>query len=305
MKYVIGIDGGGTKSRILAVDLNRNILGSGMGGSTNLASNPKEDVFQSLKNTVVDLLNKTGLKLSDCLSLCIGSAGLDSNFLIESMKEIIITIGINCPIIVVNDSLLVLEAALGGKQGIVIISGTGSIAYGKDEKGNTIRCGGWGHILDDVGSAYWIAKEAFRCSMRYYDGRGEKTLLEEKLKSAMNITDMSECIQKVYNEFNKSDLAAFPVYVDECAVLKDNVSLDIIKRAANELYLLTDTVLKKLKINTKEIFVSGGTIMNSNVLFGNFCDIIEKKIPAVEVKKINKKPVMGAVDLALKGVLYQ
>jgi len=297
LKYFIGIDGGGTKSRLLAIDQNYDMIGNALGSSTNLASNSKEVVYHHLKSMIDDFLLNSSMEIEDCLGICIGSAGIDSKNSGLAMEQIIKDIGFTCQIIAVNDSLLALAAGAKGGPGVVVISGTGSIAYGMDSNKNTVRCGGWGHILDDGGSGYWIGKEALKYALRSSDGRGKKTVLEEIFKEVFKVTYLPDCIDYIYSGFNKAKIAGYAVYVKEGAAKKDSVCMEIIDRGAKELFLLADTLIKSINETAPEVIVSGGTILNIESLFSAFRGYMEKQYPAINVMKLDREPVLGAIHL--------
>lgn len=299
MKYFIGIDGGGTKSRLLAVDENGNKIGSAYGNSTNLASNSKTFVHDSLRRLIDCFLMNSNVKIADCIGFCIGSAGLDSENACLIMEQMIQNFGFSCRIITVNDSLLVLAAATKGRPGVVVVSGTGSIAYGMDTNGEALRCGGWGHVLDDGGSGYWIGKEALRSALRSFDGRGEKTVLEDMFREEFHITHLPDLIEKIYGEFNKAEIAGYAIYVKEGVKQNDKVCMDIMKEAARELYLLADAVIKRMREEEPNVIVSGGTILNHDVLYSGFRMHMKKNYPSINVVKIDKEPVMGAIYLLI------
>ena len=93
-------------------------------------------------------------------------------------------IGYKARILVVNDALIALQAGVGDAPGIVIVSGTGSIAYGRNDRGEASRAGGWGYVLGDEGSGYWIGRLALRAVVRHADGRGRATSLTPRLLDA-------------------------------------------------------------------------------------------------------------------------
>lgn len=299
INYYIGIDGGGTKSRLIAVDGEQALLGQNESGSTNLASNSKDEVLIELRKLFSGFFAKTHVKQENCAGLCIGSAGIDYAGNKRQMEELISACGFTCPIMVVNDSQIVLAAATGGEAGAVVVSGTGSIALGMDVDGKTVRCGGWGHILDDVGSAYWMGIEGIRRALRSYDGRGQKTILEEHLSEAMGLRHITDCLEPVYDGvLGKQDIAKLAPLVSKSAQAGDQVSIKIMEDSARELFLLADAVLRKLSILPDVVTVSGGTIVNDEILLRLFTEIMARERPAVRVEKIRAEPIMGAVFLA-------
>lgn len=300
MDYYLGIDGGGTKSRIMAADENENVIGIGFGGSTNINSNAREIVLENLRELFNSLIEEYGLIKSDCKAIAIGSAGLDSDASIEIMETMIRSLGFFCKIIAVNDSQLVLSAATRMNAGITVISGTGAIAYGTKGNGKSIRVGGWGPMFDDGGSAYWIGKEALKAVFYAYDGRGDKTVLTDYLIKYFDIEEVPDCIDVIYNDFNKSEVAKLAIEVTRGAKAGDLVCKRILAEAAIELSLLVETCTKRLGIpDGLDVYVSGGTFMNSDELFNAFSARVIRKFPAVRVLKIDKEPVFGAIYLAM------
>lgn len=303
-KYYIGIDGGGTKCRLLAVDQERRPIGEALGKSTNLSSNTKEFVLDSLTQLFEDFFELSGMVQEDCSGICIGSAGLDSQKNQDQMEDIIKQLGFTCKVTAVNDSLLALAAATRGKPGVVVVSGTGSIAYGMDAKGKTVRCGGWGHILDDEGSGYWMGKEALRCAMRAYDGRGQNTMLVKLILKKCKANSLLDCMDQVYRGFDKSQIAGYSKLVEDGAQQGDAVSLKITAQAAQALYELAAATLKQMQAENLDVIVSGGNILNNAFLYTRFHALMEKQYPNIQVKKIDQEPVIGAIYLATPHLKY-
>lgn len=301
--YYIGIDGGGTKSRLIAVDESQTVLGQNESGSTNLASNTGSEVFRELDSLFTGFFDKTGLTPDDCAGLCMGSAGIDYPGNKRLMEELIAKCGFTCPITVVNDSRIVLAAATGGGKGpcAVVVSGTGSIALGMDEDGESVRCGGWGHLLDDMGSAYWMGIEGIRRALRSYDGRCQKTVLEKSLPIAMGLNHITECLEPVYGgKLGKQEIAKLAPMVTAGAMAGDKACTEILETSAGELFLLADATIRKLKVAPDVVTVSGGTIVNSEIYLAKLREIMSRERPGVRVETIREEPIMGAVFLARK-----
>ncbi|MDR1138392.1 MAG: hypothetical protein LBK70_00760 [Clostridiales bacterium] len=301
MRHYIGIDGGGTNSRLLCVDEHQKQIGDIVyGGGTNIASNSCDYVKDNLHRLLDGFYAKTSLSRQDCLGVCIGSAGVDSSMHVKMMQKSIRGLGYECKIVVVNDGLLPLANYVDkGKLGIVLISGTGSIAYGMDKMGNTIRVGGWGHILDDGGSGYWIAIQALHCAFCAYDGRGKPTVLTDMLLSHFGIQDLADCIGTVYGEYSKdkSKVAQLSRLVMQGALQGDTICNDILVQAAKQLSILATSLLRRLNTQDANVVVNGGNILGNYILMDNFVKTIQESYPAVNVIKAQKDPVWGAIAL--------
>ena len=182
MKYVIGVDGGGTKTEAVAYDLNGNVLEKSLTGFGNLVNDEKE----ALKNIIDSLeviLNKLGKE--DLQGLYLGLAGSEVGDNAKIVKdEIKNKFGLDS--VIMNDGDLALKALLKGEDGILVIAGTGSTAFGiKGDK--EARCGGWGHLLGDEGSAYKISIEAFKNMIYEYDFGLEMSDLSKSILDELNI----------------------------------------------------------------------------------------------------------------------
>ena len=174
--FFIGIDGGGTRSRLVAMNENMEAACHLQGGSTNIASETYEGVYTNIKNLLNELTDATQAGLASVLSLCIGSAGASTGNNAQLLEKIFRDIGYTGKLTIMNDAELVLLAATRGEPGIIIISGTGSVGYAIDKEGATHRAGGWGHLIDDAGSGYRIGMDAIQAALMDFDGRGEKTV---------------------------------------------------------------------------------------------------------------------------------
>jgi len=302
LKYVIGIDGGGTKTILKVVSLDGSILAEITGGSSNIQSASISKVTETLSDMLDSALYKKGLKKEECKYICMGAAGVDGIFEKELLENQFRSYGIHCPIYITNDSEVMLEASVGMSEGIVVISGTGSIAYGRDKSGKEVRAGGWGHIIGDEGSGYWIATKAITAAARYSDSRAEKTILLEMLLKKLGIKEARDILNFLYNSSNgKSEIAALAVVVDEAYRAGDKVARDILLSAAKELFLMLDAVAVALdfEVDSFPVVAGGSVFSNNELVYNTFCNyVVQKYSGAFVIKSINKA-VDGAVKIAL------
>jgi len=307
INYYIGIDGGGTNCRLIAVDEQLNQILAIDGGSTNTASNTLVSVSETFNRLFSLLFSQHGLTKEGCLGLCIGNSGLDNEASFKKINNIIDKVGFSCPITIVNDGVIALASATRGNPGVIIISGTGSIAYGLDTDGNIIRCGGWGPMFDAIGSGYWIGKEALKHAFYAYDGRGPDTVLTQVIKEAFYITDLPDCLEQLYGEkaLNKADIAKIAIEVEQGAqVYGDAVCMQILNEAADGLVKMANAVLKRTGTLSKHITVSGGCILNNAYLFDVFTRKINEIYPTAYINKLEHEPVWGAIYLAVQSNTY-
>jgi len=167
MTYVLGIDAGGTKTVCLLADEGGTIVAEARGGGANLQAAGELEVEKVLHRVMEEALGDRAVVPA---AICLGIAGVDRPDDSAVVSAIMRRIGYKARIVVVNDALVALEAGAPGQPGIVVISGTGSISYGRNANGEAARAGGWGYVLGDEGSGYWIGRAGCApCSGRRID----------------------------------------------------------------------------------------------------------------------------------------
>lgn len=297
MDCIIGLDGGGTKTLLRAVDMDKNIICEVLGGSSNLCSNSDEIVYNNLKNLF--------LEIGDIhpIAICLGSAGISGKGSKERLNEILFELT-NCQSIkVVGDMETPLAAEVGSGMGVLVIAGTGAIAFGQDGMGNTARSSGWGHIIGDEGSSYWIAAQGLKAAMRGYDGRDTPTMLTKLMADAMKVSPDNEIVAEVYKNYSeKSKMASLSHIVNEAAELGDSAAYAIMNQAAEEILISISSVVKRLSIEKEPfpVIVSGGLLLNSRILKELFIEKTYNAFPNAEVRELSKDPAWGAVEIAFE-----
>jgi len=291
--YYIGIDGGGSTSRLLAVDENDNIIAERLGGATNLTALSSEAV----SGNISELLR--GLDLSECKSLCIGTAGIADGGNIPRVEKIFRGLGYKGKLKIVSDAVIALMAETKGEAGIVVISGTGSIAYAIDKEGNTSRCGGWGALIDDGGSGCKIGMEAIRYALMAFDGRGKKTVLEDMINKHFGLKQISDILKIIYSpSFEKAKAAKLSKLVSKAAKQKDEAAMLIEEEAALELAKLAKTLIKKHGLYENFVVLSGGILLNNSNIQAKLSGHILEAYPKVKISKLDTPAEMGAVYMA-------
>ncbi|WP_066497095.1 BadF/BadG/BcrA/BcrD ATPase family protein [Abyssisolibacter fermentans] len=302
MNFVIGIEGGGTKSTIAIADLNGKFIDKTITGTTNINSSSLETVSENIHLAVNALLERNNLNKENCSSFCIGSAGIDSKADKQRMMQLIKSLGIEGLIAVTNDAEISLKAGIEKGEGILIIAGTGSIAYGEDTVGNCYRAGGWDYLIGDEGSGYWIATQAINKALKSWDEKGEKSKLLCMLMDEISIQDVEEFINYIYKvPFNKKIIAGLSVVVDRAYQEGDSTSKAILYQASKELVFLTQTILKRMKYKGQEItlIAHGSILVNNKFVYDKFKTEISKIYPNIKVIKLRQGAWYGAVKLAL------
>ncbi|MCL2405248.1 MAG: hypothetical protein FWC92_06850 [Defluviitaleaceae bacterium] len=301
MQYVIGIDGGGSRSRLVAINTNKEIIAHCEGGTTNITAETYHGVYTNMQQLLADFCATAPVSLEGCKSLYIGSAGASTGDNANLLTNIFRDLGIQGKIKVTNDAELALLTATGEEPGIIIISGTGSVGYAIDKAGTTHRAGGWGHIIDDGGSGYRIGMDAIKAALMETDGRGPKTILTGMVTQFFDLASPVQILGYIYsNEFHKSKIAKLSVLVEEAANLGDGVAAAIEAQAASDLIALAHSLMHRAQLFEHNIVLSGSIILRSKNIRPMFEAAIAKAFPNTSIKEMNESAELGAAYIALK-----
>jgi N-acetylglucosamine kinase-like BadF-type ATPase len=211
-------------------------------------------------------------------------------------------IGYKSRVTVTNDALVALVAGAGHAPGVVIVSGTGSIAFGRNAKDEAARSGGWGYILGDEGSGYWIGRHALRAVMREADGRGPATVITPRLLRHFDVTRAQDLVHPIYHtDLRPSALARLAHYVQEAHDRQDHVAAGILEQGARELMACAGSVVAQLDLSAAEcVFVLAGGMFHAVPWLAH---VLRERIPQIasraDVRVLDKEPAWGAVLLAL------
>lgn len=302
MKYLIGIDGGGSNSRYVVCDTNAKVLYHCRGGATNFLKYDVNDVCK----TIYTLINKCtkNLKITskDIKAVVIGTAGAgrreDALYLKKNLKKFFKSKNISLEFEVFSDGNIALEGAFAGQEGSIIISGTGSIIFGKGKDGKIYRLGGYGNKIGDEGSGYSIARKGLNAASQDFDGRGGKTLLTNYLKRNFKIVSGPELVNKIYRK--NFDIASFAPFVLKAADRGDKISVEILNDEADELIKHIKAMKKLIGVRKLKVAFSGSLISNKNY----FSDLLRKKVKShlrgIEIVEPKNPPEIGAILLAKK-----
>lgn len=296
---VLGVDAGATKTECLLADERGSILAKARGPGANFQLFTEDEVAFALGALVSQVLpGPRGL--ADALCVGIAGAGRERDF--QVMRRILEHLGVARENLVTHDALIALVAGASERYGVVLIVGTGAAAFGVDREGREARAGGWGPLLGDEGSAYWMGLRALRAVMRAYDGRAAKTLLERPILSRLGIDDVEAMVHRVYRQLAREEIAALAPLVQQAADLGDGEAQSIIDDAAREFVRAVESVIGRLDLAGKSfpLVLSGGLWKAVPVLRQDFENIIRKVAPWADVRELSVEPAQGAVALALE-----
>ncbi len=301
MPFVLGIDGGGSKSTAALSADGVTVLSTHTAGGCNLNTVPVAEARSALGEAIHGVLESAGVSADDVQSVCAGVAGTQSPEVAAKIKEIIAAVLPKSQVQVVGDTVIALDADFSGGPGVVCISGTGSIAFGRNERGETARAGGWGRFVSDEGSGHWIGQRAASQCLQALD-MGRSSSLITGVMHHWRIATREQLVQRCNQDQvpNFSDL--FPVVLaanDE----GDALAGEILASAGTKLARVTQIVLRRLWVGRSavEVAITGGVFANSAHIRQIFGNVIRTDRPEVGVRTSEREPYMGALYLAKKG----
>ncbi|ROL56640.1 hypothetical protein D9V87_10435 [Bacteroidetes/Chlorobi group bacterium MS-B_bin-24] len=296
---IIGIDGGGTRTRAI-LKRGDEILSQTTVGTTRVGSVGVGESCERLLTIITDLCDQAELDTSEVDIVVAGLAGVWLDEEKQRSTHLLKTLARtqNIPlsdVIITSDAEIAVEGAFGGNNGIVLIVGTGSIAIGKIGKDKFVRCGGWGIELDDEGSGAWIGREGLTAVVRALDGRGKPTMLTNMLADFNPLIDINNprTIVKAYAERTFEYQMLTPT-VMRCAELGDEVCMDIINRSSLHLVELLNALFPYFKSKQVDVALLGG-IVESKSLLGRMLESEIRKDKRYRIVKPLGTPLDGAI----------
>ncbi|MDL2228645.1 ATPase [Treponema sp. OttesenSCG-928-L16] len=300
MKYFFGIDGGGTRSRLKIITGNDELVYQGEGGSTNIYAVLPEEALDNVYTLLAGGLEAAGIGTADISAGCVGSAGLsrppEKKLFEDFFKN---RFGLTCPLYLCNDGEILLVGGLEKLEGLCLIAGTGSLALGRLADGSTARSGGYGYMIGDEGSAFWIAHQAIRRSMRSMEGRDLPTGMLDALQKEYGLSSPDEFVYLLHKQFNKADIASRAGMVSGFALKKDPLAADILREASENLVSLVVSVVSRMpELEKADLVLSGGVLENDRYIRDQFAGLLGSKLPDVRIAEKRRNAVDGACMIA-------
>ena len=299
MFHVLGIDAGGTKTICLLADEQGRIESRARGSGANLQAVGELQVEKVLHEVMDEAIGSRDVVPA---AICLGIAGVDREDDHRTVRGIMKRIGFKARILIVNDALVALEAGAPGQPGVVLVAGTGSIAYGRNAQNQSARAGGWGYVLGDEGSGYWIGRAALRGVLREADRRGPKTQLTGLLLHYYGVSRAQDLIVQVYQgALRPAAIASLAQCVQGAFNNGDEVAIGILRNAADQLESAAVSVARRLELVGTDfpIVLSGGIFRAVPWLEEELRRRLPLAAPRAVPRLLAEEPAGGAVRLAL------
>ncbi len=306
---VIGVDGGGTRTRVCVAALDGATLALHEAGASGVSAHGMAGAQRILRTAIEAALSQAGAHVRDLRAICFGLSGVDRPDERGPMLQWA-RAQFSPRAEMVNDCEIVLEAGAEAGWGVALIAGTGAISFGKSPHGERSRAGGWGYLVGDEGSAYDIAREGLRAVLRASDGRGASTRLVDAVLSHFRIDRASALVPAVYRH-NAGEAGASPIRPDQLAALAplvtqtaaegDAVAQGIVQRAGHELALNVLAVARHLRLPSPAPLALAGSLLLKvdAVRAGLMAALAQAEWEFAPVAQVSE-PVRGAVKVALR-----
>jgi N-acetylglucosamine kinase-like BadF-type ATPase len=296
--HVLGIDAGGSKTVAWLADASGRVVGEGRAGGANLHSAGELATEKTLFEVIHEAL---GERTAVPSVVCVGMAGMDRAADEAIVRAILRRLGFRGAVHAVNDAYVALVAGADEEPGVVVIAGTGSIAYGVGPEATAARAGGWGEVYGDEGSAFWVGARALAAVVRAADGRGPATALSALVLRHAGVDRIDGLVAQVFaRKDRRQAIAAMAGLVARADAEGDAVAAEILREAAAELAIAFASVVEQLSMRGERfrVVLSGGLFKMAPALVSMLASRLAEIAPRAATGMLIDEPALGAVRLA-------
>ncbi len=307
--WVLGVDGGGTKTQAAVVDAHGRVRGEGLAGPSSFDKTNLKLAAASIRDAIDGACAAAGIKRKQLNAAFFGMAGVTSEQDRAHVRAIAVKLGLAAERVGVDHDLrAALAGGLSGRPGIVLIAGTGSSCYGVNAAGATWKSGGYGTLISDEGSSYWIGLRAIRAAVMIQDGRlpgSSPALLVEPVMRQLGIGGIDDIMHRLHVQgIAPVDVAAFAPLLIAAAQQGDAYSLNVLREGMQLLAECVAAVARKLSMadDACELALVGGVFKNGDLVIEPLRQAVRAVLPGCSVKLAELPPVHGACIVALQSI---
>jgi len=305
-RFVCGIDGGGTRTRVLLLSESGRTLGQGESGPGNLHDVGASVLRSHVHEAWLLAWSAAGQAPRAADAAFFGMASVVTDADRATVRAIGLELGLASKVQVDHDLAASLAGGLAGQPGITVIAGTGSSCFGRGQGGETWMAGGWGSFLDDRGSAFDLGRGALVACTRAHDGRGPETVLSSLVRTELALETWRELLARIDAEgMSRSEVAALAPLVTTAADGGDQAALAIIASGAAELAHAVATVAAQLSLSEPLVVATGGLAEHAASWQSAFRAAVLQRVPGARISEPRLSPVQGAALLALQHIGVQ
>jgi glucosamine kinase len=300
--FVIGVDGGGSHTRVLVCDDAGRELSTAEGEGSAVRPGDASRSAGIIVQAIQRALAQASLRAGPARIACVGVAGVGRADERDALADSLDEAGVANEVLVLPDAIIALEDAFGPDAGVLLLSGTGSVAFARGPTGTVARCGGWGPVCGDEGSGAWIGRHALGVVTAADDGREPETSLTGPLLSAAGVQHVDELIAWA-SSATPAELALLAPTVLEVAATGDLRANSVVTMAVEELGLHVRALARRLFFDERAAFplaVSGGLLARGTLLRKRLEHRLKSLTPGAQLHPADVVPVRGAVKYALR-----
>jgi N-acetylglucosamine kinase-like BadF-type ATPase len=301
MNCFLGLDGGGTKTDCVLLDAKGVVIGEGRGGPANPLRSGYDRAFDSLREAAASTLAAANIRSTDVTHACAGLAGAGRQSVVRRIAAFLAKEFPAAQIQVATDYEIALEAAVGSGPGVVLIAGTGSVAYGRNASGETARAGGYGPWIGDEGSAFEIGRRAVSAVARTRDTDAPKTALADVIPAALDCPDWDDLMLRIMKSPDEVFPRLFSVVAD-AANREDDAAKEILFGSAIGLGNLAMIVVRRLGMKDQAfpLVKCGGVFGHSKMLDTLLDSVLASGALRAKLSRLTTSPAIGAARMAVR-----
>jgi N-acetylglucosamine kinase-like BadF-type ATPase len=297
--YFLGIDGGGTKTECILADRQGKVVARGMAGASNPVRTGYARAWFALSEAGDTVLSKAKIHAEHVRAVCAGLGGAGRHGVVQRVSAFLEGSYPNAATRVTTDLEIALEAAFGSAEGVILLAGTGSAAFGRDAVGRTARAGGLGPWVSDEGGAFDIGRRAVGAVVRAIEHRGPATALSDRLFELHRSSHWDTLADQISKNPDDVFPRTFPL-VAELADEGDPVSRDVMTAAAASLAELVTAVVGQLGWRERDFLLAkmGGVHNRSKFLDAAIKAELHNRLPRARMARAERSPAEAAVRMA-------